>query len=251
MSWQILVLSSLVSFTLAAINSPTKCELAIVRCCDTQKETRLPMRCFEVNGCPGIYWYGKRACSKSLVAAARSALNKSGKKSKKEITKVRRNKENNVPKTISKTNNVPKTISKTNNAPKPVSNLIPTKKETPPSSSFLPTACQLTIVRCCDVKQNTLLPLRCFEVNGCPGLYWHGRKACSKSLVNKAISSLNRKTRRKQKNNIYWEGQSNKGNCQGRKFCTVNFVRPRSFDSMFPLPPPYHPPKNKYKCKWS
>ena len=24
---------------------------------------------------------------------------------------------------------------------------------------------------------------RCFEVNGCPGLYWHGKKACSKSTV--------------------------------------------------------------------
>ena len=29
----------------------------------------LLFRCFEVNGCPGLYWYGQKACSKSLVAS--------------------------------------------------------------------------------------------------------------------------------------------------------------------------------------
>eukprot|EP00092_Neocalanus_flemingeri_P049970 GFUD01057613.1.p1 GENE.GFUD01057613.1~~GFUD01057613.1.p1 ORF type:complete len:179 (-),score=42.39 GFUD01057613.1:277-813(-) len=58
----------------------------------------------------------------------------------------------------------------------------------------------------CDTEQNTVLPLRCFEVNGCPGLYWHGQKACSKSLVASAISSLNRKSLKVRKINIDSDG---------------------------------------------
>eukprot|EP00092_Neocalanus_flemingeri_P000927 GFUD01000986.1.p1 GENE.GFUD01000986.1~~GFUD01000986.1.p1 ORF type:complete len:162 (+),score=29.94 GFUD01000986.1:30-515(+) len=66
----------LISSTLAAISGPTKCELTILRCCDTEQNSSLPLRCFEVNGCPGLYWHGKRACSKSIVASAISALNR-------------------------------------------------------------------------------------------------------------------------------------------------------------------------------
>merc|ERR1712106_644383 len=85
MSFNILGLA-LISCSFAAISGPTKCELSIVRCCDTENNRILPLRCFEVNGCPGLYWYGKKACSKNLVASAKALLNKSSKDPKKEVT---------------------------------------------------------------------------------------------------------------------------------------------------------------------
>eukprot|EP00092_Neocalanus_flemingeri_P030428 GFUD01033030.1.p1 GENE.GFUD01033030.1~~GFUD01033030.1.p1 ORF type:complete len:142 (+),score=35.07 GFUD01033030.1:85-510(+) len=61
-------------FSLAAA-SPSKCELSIVRCCDADFAVReLPLRCFEVNGCPGLYWHGQKTCQKKLVASAISSL---------------------------------------------------------------------------------------------------------------------------------------------------------------------------------
>eukprot|EP00092_Neocalanus_flemingeri_P035922 GFUD01039113.1.p2 GENE.GFUD01039113.1~~GFUD01039113.1.p2 ORF type:complete len:124 (+),score=9.14 GFUD01039113.1:113-484(+) len=59
-----------------------------------------------------------------------------------------------------------------------------------------PSACQLSIVRCCDTELGArALPLRCFEVNGCPGLFWHGQRTCGGKMVAAAISSLNSQTR--------------------------------------------------------
>eukprot|EP00092_Neocalanus_flemingeri_P022848 GFUD01024774.1.p1 GENE.GFUD01024774.1~~GFUD01024774.1.p1 ORF type:complete len:142 (+),score=36.40 GFUD01024774.1:122-547(+) len=58
--------------------SPSKCELSIVRCCDADFAVReLPLRCFEVNGCPGLYWHGQKTCQEKLVASAISSLNSS------------------------------------------------------------------------------------------------------------------------------------------------------------------------------
>merc|ERR1712106_617491 len=62
-----------------------------------------------------------------------------------------------------------------------------------------PSSCELAVVRCCDARQTTVLPLRCLEVNGCPGLYWQGKRTCSKSLVTKAITALNRRILRRKK----------------------------------------------------
>eukprot|EP00092_Neocalanus_flemingeri_P003711 GFUD01003988.1.p1 GENE.GFUD01003988.1~~GFUD01003988.1.p1 ORF type:complete len:163 (+),score=28.21 GFUD01003988.1:70-558(+) len=80
------VLIFLIPSTLAAVSGPTQCQLTIVRCCDSELNTALPLRCFEVNKCPGLYWHGKRTCSKSIVASAISALNrKSPRKSRIQI----------------------------------------------------------------------------------------------------------------------------------------------------------------------
>ena len=48
---------------------PSRCDLTIVRCCDSDTNTALPRRCFEVNGCPGLHWVGKKACSKAFIVA--------------------------------------------------------------------------------------------------------------------------------------------------------------------------------------
>merc|ERR1719419_858696 len=59
-----------------------------------------------------------------------------------------------------------------------------------PSKINLPTRCLLAIVRCCDSKQTAFLPFRCFEVNRCPGLFWVGRKACSRKIFTLATNAL-------------------------------------------------------------
>merc|ERR1711872_12619 len=51
--------------------------------------------------------------------------------------------------------------------------------------------CSLTIVRCCDTRNQADTSLRCFELNGCPEKYWHGIDVCSESSVAKAFSELN------------------------------------------------------------
>eukprot|EP00090_Calanus_glacialis_P025445 TRINITY_DN39754_c0_g1_i2.p1 TRINITY_DN39754_c0_g1~~TRINITY_DN39754_c0_g1_i2.p1 ORF type:complete len:212 (-),score=36.85 TRINITY_DN39754_c0_g1_i2:216-764(-) len=179
MSVHNLVLSVLIGFPLSCLarqSGPSKCELAIVRCCDRDTARVLPLRCFEVNGCPGLYWYGQKACSKSLVASALNSINKGRGKN-----------------TINENDNEKNRKVVT---PKPITPAKPKKKKKP-SKPSLPTACELSLVRCCDVKQSSVLPLRCFELNGCPGLYWFGRRTCSQALVSSAIASLSRKVRRK------------------------------------------------------
>merc|ERR1712013_417808 len=57
--------------------SPSQCELGIVRCCDPDFSSRdLPFRCFEANGCPGLYWHGSAVCGKKMFAAAVYSLNR-------------------------------------------------------------------------------------------------------------------------------------------------------------------------------
>lgn len=69
-------ITSLVALRDRRDNDPTtKCSRAILRCCDAQSN-RLPLRCFEQNGCPGIIWqrqYGG-ACSPQLVIKAKVHL---------------------------------------------------------------------------------------------------------------------------------------------------------------------------------
>jgi len=47
------------------------------------------------------------------------------------------------------------------------------------------TACESAIYFCCDPYSNSLLPLRCFELNRCPGLYWAGPRICSDQFIDK------------------------------------------------------------------
>merc|ERR1719419_806349 len=56
------------------INLPTRCLLAIVRCCDSKQTAFLPFRCFEVNRCPGLFWVGRKACSSKIFTLATNAL---------------------------------------------------------------------------------------------------------------------------------------------------------------------------------
>merc|ERR1712215_347604 len=65
---------SLISLLPLGVFSATQCQLSIVRCCDAGN-CKLPFRCFEVNGCPGLIWAGKQACSGKNVAAAINAIN--------------------------------------------------------------------------------------------------------------------------------------------------------------------------------
>merc|ERR1719147_541312 len=56
----------------AAVSS---CTLSVVRCCDPQNQLDfLPGRCFEVNGCAGLIWIGKTACSRRRIARAVAAI---------------------------------------------------------------------------------------------------------------------------------------------------------------------------------
>eukprot|EP00091_Calanus_sinicus_P000544 TRINITY_DN10476_c0_g1_i2.p1 TRINITY_DN10476_c0_g1~~TRINITY_DN10476_c0_g1_i2.p1 ORF type:complete len:144 (-),score=21.53 TRINITY_DN10476_c0_g1_i2:55-486(-) len=52
-----------------------------------------------------------------------------------------------------------------------------------------PSKCELSIVNCCQPNTQAL-PFRCFEVNGCPGLIWHGKEACGEKNVASTISAL-------------------------------------------------------------
>merc|ERR1712142_832799 len=72
------MLVTILSFSLfsSLTASLSKCELSIVRCCAADfPSNKLPLRCFEVNGCPGLYWHGKSVCGKELYAAAVSSIN--------------------------------------------------------------------------------------------------------------------------------------------------------------------------------
>merc|ERR1719369_2585833 len=141
----------------AIISSLTYCELAIIRCCDASSHTKaLPLRCFEKNFCPGLYWYGRKACSPHIVAQARSSLTN---------TSPKQERKNNPKQTTTKT---PKASSK-----------VPARNPNDIPDEGPPTPCELAIVRCCDPRQSYVLPYRCLEVNGCPGLYWQGRRTCS------------------------------------------------------------------------
>jgi len=50
--------------------------------------------------------------------------------------------------------------------------------------------CQTTIINCCDPTSRLPLPLRCFELNLCPGLYWAGRQVCSKAVYSKVVGII-------------------------------------------------------------
>merc|ERR1712215_531068 len=64
---------SLISLLPIGVFSATQCQLSIVRCCDAGN-CKLPFRCFEVNGCPGLIWVGPKVCSEKNVAAAFEAI---------------------------------------------------------------------------------------------------------------------------------------------------------------------------------
>merc|ERR1711915_1130813 len=154
--WKNLVLLCVFGFPSPSSGGPSACELAIVRCCSFKQSGSLPIRCFEVNNCAGLYWQGSKACSPQNIKAARESV---------ELKK---------PKPIPE---------KPTKAPtKPPSKSRPSKKQ--------PTKCLLAIVRCFDPNQAAFLPFRCFEVNRCPGLYWLGSRACSSSVVKMATNAL-------------------------------------------------------------
>nr|XP_040565589.1 uncharacterized protein LOC121115503 [Lepeophtheirus salmonis] len=49
--------------------------------------------------------------------------------------------------------------------------------------------CEKAIWSCCQsTNSRSFVPVRCFELNGCYGLHWMGRKACSSGLMN-AVST--------------------------------------------------------------
>merc|ERR1711956_67243 len=65
----------LVEVVAGVIDSPSRCVLTIISCCNPGQPTgQHPFRCFEVNECPGLYWEGKDACSGKTVARAIQAL---------------------------------------------------------------------------------------------------------------------------------------------------------------------------------
>jgi len=70
-----LIVFLLMGMSSAAVVMPSRCLLAIVKCCNTDGVERgLPLRCFEVNGCPGLYWEGMDVCSVRTVTMAISTL---------------------------------------------------------------------------------------------------------------------------------------------------------------------------------
>merc|ERR1712226_679521 len=65
----------LVEVVAGVIESPSRCVLTIISCCNPgQPPGQHPFRCFEVNECPGLYWEGRDACSDKTVARAIQAL---------------------------------------------------------------------------------------------------------------------------------------------------------------------------------
>merc|ERR1711956_6183 len=65
----------LVEVVAGVIDSPSRCVLTIISCCNPGQPTgQHPFRCFEVNECPGLYREVKDACSGKTVARAIQAL---------------------------------------------------------------------------------------------------------------------------------------------------------------------------------
>ncbi|CAB4054138.1 unnamed protein product [Lepeophtheirus salmonis] len=51
------------------------CEKAIWSCCQsTNSRSFVPVRCFELNGCYGLHWMGRKACSSGLMNAIKLML---------------------------------------------------------------------------------------------------------------------------------------------------------------------------------
>lgn len=206
------VWAGLVGAKLRGSSPPSRCDLTIVRCCDSDTNTALPRRCFEVNGCPGLHWVGKKACSKAFIVAAKAKVFGS---TAKEI-QTTDNSPIATPNAIlpAPTRKPAASIkTATTRRPRPITTtrtpgLTPVQglpgagakaQRRPRPVSTFSTKCQLSIVRCCDTTLNTALPLRCFEINGCPGLYWVGRKVCASDKINAAATALNKKLRRRRK----------------------------------------------------
>jgi len=194
----------------------TACESAIYFCCDPFSNSLLPLRCFELNRCPGLYWAGPRICSDHFIdKVTRKRL-----RPEKPITLDLRTTINEVqverikPQKKSKKKKMPTTndINTLSSKHRSVSGPLPFNEpiRTPLSSPLVSTkaqpiktslaslvqsrdtrtrdpsiTCSRAILRCCDA-QSTRLPLRCFEQNGCPGIIWQRHfGACSPELVTK------------------------------------------------------------------
>jgi len=52
------------------------CEKAVWSCCQSDRILDfIPTSCFESNGCPGMHWLGKEACSNEILNSIGQKLN--------------------------------------------------------------------------------------------------------------------------------------------------------------------------------
>lgn len=224
----------------------TPCEAAIYYCCDPFSNSLLPLRCFELNKCPGLYWAGPRICSKLFIdkvtrkrlapekkteiSTRTNEIQDQKRKTKKSFKKKSKNESPSQLRTLSSKYSSVSGPLPFNQPTRTSSSLVSTrdsksKKESKlklnslsskhslvsgplPSNRSIRTSlsslvslrpesdpvvkCSRAILRCCDLK-STQLPLRCFEQNGCPGIYWQRRQkagACSFELVSRAKTQL-------------------------------------------------------------
>jgi len=68
----LLVLFSSVYLTFVYGKNPRNCKLAIRRCCDKDSGQNLPLRCFELNNCPGLFFAGPKVCKLNGKSLAES-----------------------------------------------------------------------------------------------------------------------------------------------------------------------------------
>jgi len=188
------------------------CEQAIYYCCDPETNSALPLKCFEENKCAGLYWAGSTICSQAYIDKVTR---------KRKFVEVVEVVELEIGKNDDRANEIVEAVeivggdNETQKKPKHDQKKRTTKpkkkeKEKPSSQGVRvqsvrprrplttirrrrPRAgvqCSRAIVRCCDV-QSKRLPLRCFEQNGCPGIYWQRKKpVCSQFLIDKAYDHL-------------------------------------------------------------
>jgi len=194
----------------------TACESAIYFCCDPFSNSLLPLRCFELNRCPGLYWAGPRICSDYFIDKVTSKrlrqeklitlelraspikLQDERKKSKKKSKKKKMPTTNDINTLSSKYGSVSGPLPFNKPKRTPLSSPLVSTESQPikPSLASLvhsrdtrtrdpSLTCSRAILRCCDA-QSSRLPLRCFEQNGCPGIIWQRHfGACSPELVTK------------------------------------------------------------------
>jgi len=162
------------------------CEQAIYNCCDDQTHSPLSLRCFELNRCAGLYW-SRKICSQKYIDRVRQKVWKEAEDRNEipddEVIEVIEVIDDGV-------NDIPRT---------PIQNPRKPPKRKQQKPSFAPVIrarpdiqCSNAIVSCCD-ENSRKIPFRCFEREGCPGIYWsfrRPRKICSTYIIDKAYETL-------------------------------------------------------------
>jgi len=197
------------------------CEKAIYNCCDEETHSPLSLRCFELNRCAGLYW-SRQICTQKYIDRVNQKLLKrqttttttTTKPPKKFMQSIDRidneivdepQKKSKFPVsedifveineivdeptgvTVKRPRNIQQSFKLDSKlTPLGISSVINVIRARPDIQ------CSRAIVNCCDTNSQ-IIPFRCFEREGCPGIYWsfrRPRKLCSQYIIDKANETL-------------------------------------------------------------